>query len=338
MERNSNRKKLLNQLGLTCSDEWVGDKTWSPDLNQRIFVWIPEFFIPERRYRYLAMCRCQVSKLWDVFRKWIQENGYYLDLKKINQNLLIEFEAELPSLGWSRSAIHLIEIVLVRLRQHLHTQKVVWCNSHVSRGAFTLTPEFHISVKDFRRIRDQIFESGNDYEILYFDLYTITRLLSFSLMSLKGRNITFKGDHALIHCEFTIYKNETYICSRQTSRLFLKLLRSRNIVADEEIFGGYKRIHWILEKQIREICISESIPLFAFDSLCGFQNSFSNRIPDSISGRSDVFWENWSPWRRKRITRKHLEVADWIYKYVTEYKAFYQPQYKPHWSIKSLTK
>ena len=339
MEQNSNRDKLLNQLGISGSDKWVGDKIWSPDLNQRIIAWMPEYFIPERRYRYFAMCRNQIGKLWTVFMEWMRENNYDLNLKKIDLGLIRAFEEALPSLGWSRSAIHLIEITLVRVRQYLHAQRIVWCNSHVARASFSGDPELLISVRDFRLIRDAVFDFGSDFEILFFELYTLNSHMYYNLSSLKGENIRFEKNRALIFFDRNhTTLNNAFICSLQTSYTLLKVLRSRNITAGEYIFGDNNAVERQLRKEIERLCLSVGIPMFALDSIHGFQERYGSKLSGKISVSDDVLWETWFPRRRKRILKTHLEAVDWIFKYITQKKECYHWDYSPHRLLVTLSK
>jgi hypothetical protein len=339
MEQNSNRDKLLSQFCIGCWDKWVGDKTWNKELNLRIINWMPEYFIPERPYRHFAMCRNQIIQLWHVFQDWIHSTGHSLDLKKIDLEMILEFEKSLSSFGWSHSAIHLIEIVLIKVRQYLHLHRIVWCNSCVASESFSLRPPFLISIQDYRMIRDHIFSEGNDYEISYFELLALDPSVSLELKDLKGRNVLFKKNRSfLVFDHGRKSKKEAHICSLQTSQVLLKLLRSRNILADEFIFGGCQNVRWALEKRIMKFCITTNIPLFAFDSLCGFQRSYSAILPDAVSGCHDLLRDNWFPRRRKKITREHLAAADWIHEYLTQEKECYQVPYVPHSSLVKLAK
>ena len=329
MVQNSHRDELLKQLNIASSEPWAAETAWSPEINQRVIDWTGKCLIPERHYTLLHLCRPQLIRIWDIFLNWLKENETYLDIKNIDLDILMDFERQLPSLGWSKAAIHLVEVILVTIRKHLHIQRIIRTTYVTFNECFSV--DINITVEDYRTIRQYFLEMGNDYEILYFELITLYSALKPYLSELKGKNVSFQGQRAVITPEEEAYLfiDGSYQCPLSVSLKMLKLLRSRNILANELIFYSIAKLNKDFQKKVKKVCKANNIPYFAVESLQGFLERYCFRLEKMGLYSYKQTYPLIYPLQRTPVSQTHLEILEGLYKTITEKNRYYESSYKP---------
>ena len=332
MEHNVEREEFLQELQIPSNELWIGKRLWNQELNQQIMDWISQHFIPKASYPLLARCREQIASLWKSFQEWLWRQNDGLDLRVIDSNLLLKFETTLPVLGWSPSAIHLIEGLLIHLREFFHEVCFLPLSFPLQQKWFSKKIPFSIKTSDYRTILNYFMEQGNDFEIVYFDLATMAPRIK-EKTPLHGADVLFKEDRAFIAREFS--GRQFYLpCAKPISERLLRLLRSRNILAGERIFRGQDGralIHYKkFKKMVETVCLKSNIPLFATESLFGFQLDFLRRLERKGIYKPKQLLELAFPTKGSFISEKSLDLLDEIYNRLVEDREEYDPPYTPH--------
>ena len=269
MVQNLNRKQLIKKLGIHSKTLWAIDNYWTPELNQRIMNWIGKEFIPGNNQQVFKLCREQILLIWPVFQKWLKKTGQVFNLCDMDLIILERFCNYLPKISWPRSAIQLIEMTLLEVRKFLYLKTLMSGYYLWGRNFFIEDYCFSVSLWDFQTIRNYFLK---DYsEFVCFELFT----LGLKKLDLHGKDIVFKDDRAYI-----VSGNQILLaCPLIVSKNLLKLLRTRNILANDKIFSTSVN-EKILKKRIYQICLEKNIPLFAPGLIQGFPKEFMRTIDE----------------------------------------------------------
>lgn len=322
------RENILFHLSISDTKSWIVDDLWNQYLNKQVMQWIGEQFIPNYRYSIFPSYRKQMITMWDVFQKWLPENSF--DFCNIDPNLLTQFSKYLPSLGWSSSAAQFIELVLLFARRY-------FIRHNIAKGTDSLNKKYSLkdlflgtTVSDYRAIRNFFLSHGNDFEIVYFELFSMG--MDLENAPIFGKDIVFKGNYAHI-TRNSSSGSKVFPCPKSVSKQLLKLLRSRNILAQESVFLGSGKRAIVnerkLKKQIVSFCEAANIPVFAADILPTTYKAFImalvHREDFTFEDVKALFYLGENP----NISLEKLELLDNIYNQLTNDKFYFEPSYDP---------
>ena len=226
---------------------------------------------------------------------------------------------------------------MIYARKRLYNRKIMRCPTNVATETFSpLATGLFIRVDDFRAIKQHFMEEGNDYEIAYFDLTTIDTMIYIFACALKGSNVVFEGERAFISLPDEHIDHRLYPCPSEVSRRLLKLLRSRNITAEEPIFERGLKFCWIIKEKVERFCLNSNIPSFASELMIGFLNNFIVAYcdDDSFMTLEPIVF----PRRKRPPSKEALKALDSFYREVTENKRYRERSYSPHRAILGLNR
>ena len=322
------REQILSTLSISNTEHWIVDLLWGKALNKQIIDWIGEYFIPNYRHSIFSLARKQMLILWELFKKWFPSDLF--DFCHIEPDILARFSKDLPSFGWSSSASQLVELVLLFARRYFYRHKI-------ARGSDFLDKEYSlkeiflgITIDDYRNIRRFLNTCGNDFENIYFELLSMD--MQLQEIPIFGKDITFKNDYAYITRKFDSIK-KVFPCSKLVSKQLLRLLRSRNIVAEEPLFFGSGKRTIVnkkkFNKKIISFCEAENIPVFAVEALPFMYKAFIM----ALVGLKTFTFEDvnvlFHLGEEASISLSELELLDNIYEQLIDEKFHFEPSYAP---------
>jgi hypothetical protein len=328
MMPNSNRAVLLQRLKLPAGERWAGDIYWSDRINHRLLNWVSEEFISRaKRMEPLTLCKPQLPHIWKEFNAFVSRSGRYVDLRDIDLLLLIDFEKALPRLGWSPTAVHLIEALLIVVRRYLHQQKILYGYFSEPLKRTPLAPIFPISIPDFRTIQSRYVQQANDYEVSYFDLITTYSKFRHALQKITGGDVRFEHHRGFITVAETPFPLPEAISER-----LLKLLRSRDILAKEGIFSSIGPLWKPFCRKIANICIAHNIPAYAPEAIWGFLSIYLWHLQELDVYNYEEIKSLWFPQAEESPSVASLKILDRVYRQITVGKKFrsYVVPYSPH--------
>jgi hypothetical protein len=332
MTQNSNRSAILRKLHIPSDETWAGDIYWDSEKNDYLLEWISHDFILNTRVQWkrLAICRTQLHRIWEYFRVYLARTSRPLDIRNIDLRLLVEFEKTLPSLRWSCSAIGLIELLLICVRRQLHRQKIIYACSPAVKQTLRRTPlepTFPVSVKDLRTIQKRFFDRANDYEITFFDLITTHSQFRLCFSRIKGSDVHFDNDRAYIMADYMPHP-----LPLEVSQRLLKLMRSRDILSDEDLFGGVGNLWKAFCKKVAAICTAHNIPTFAREAIWGFLSTYLLNLLRQGLYESDQIRSILFPNTDDPPAESSLKILDRVYHQITRGRKFFEfnTPYSPH--------
>lgn len=334
-----NRTELIQILQIPSTELWAADVHWNAVINQCTMDWISEYFIPYFTHHLFTLCRKQMASMWKLFQNWLKLSGHSFDLREIKPAILIEFGKQLPSIGWSSSAIQLLEVILIKARQYFDEKQLIRKDYCLPKEYFTKKFSFPLSVEDFRIIRKFFVTEGNDYEYIYFEL----AIMDIDIQkgpAIQGKHIVFEGDYAYVVRDLPSGP-KVFPCPKAVSKKLLILLRSRNILAEEFLFGGGSNKRPIVKEKIfktitTSICEQANIPLFIRDSLYAFQKDFIWSLARKRIYGVDVIAPLVFPGDKPNLPLATLELLDEIYSKLVNEEIHDEHSYIPRHVLNTL--
>jgi len=320
MKQSSNREKRIQLFQIPSNETWAADQYWNPEINQRIMTWIAEYFIPRHNDALFKPYRNQMAELWHLFQQWLKETDKSFDLREIDIEILIEFGKALPSLEWPSSAVQLVEVVLIKVREYLHNVRLLENPSGLRKNFLREEPAFQISVQEYWTLRQFFLGEGSPHEKLYFELATMNLNLKNG-PEIFGKDIIFNRGRAYIARRFSQFQG-LIPCSKPVSKQLLLFLRSRDILAEENIFNdsnGEPLVNYSLFKEkAKELCEKRKMPFFVADALYGFQRELMLGLIIRGNYSFDDMEPLIFPENDHDLPNRNLELLDKVYSQLTE--------------------
>jgi hypothetical protein len=323
---------FLEFLRFPKNSLFFGDTAWNKDCDLRLEQWVDMFWVPNINCQIINQSREQGKKLWICFLNWKKEQSISVDYRNIDPNILLKFENVLSTKGWSPSAIYLLEHVLILIMQWLYKNQVLSFPGKGMDMPFFGKYQKSISYKEFRLIHNYLKQHGNDFEVCILDLMLLNRKVGSKVFSLLGSDIHFKEERA--YFQISLFEQNTfdYPCPQGISQRLIKLLRSRNILANEIIFGDKKLIK-AYQKRLKEAFLSQGIATFCINSLPEYLFQFLD-----ILMRLNLKFENFkgclfNDSNGNSDLDLHLGLLDEIYDKLISDTDFKDLPYIPHYLI-----
>ena len=313
MMQSSSKKALRDFLQIDYDESFFGGEGWQKRHDNGLQNWIREVLIPTKKCRIMAECRPQLLPLWDLFFEWLDANQRRFKILKIDLKPLSDFGDSLTGFNWSPAAIYLIETILIRIRQQMRREKIADCSPKLYRETFSGRYPFRVPLSDYRKIHQLLIEEGNDYEIVLLELLPFVSAYGHDMASLKGSDILFKRNRAYIQFRH-LGTVSVHPLPLRISKALLKLLRSRDILGDEFVFGGQTNTYLMLKKKVEPFLLKENIPLFALQA-------FENIVRDRLLEMENAYKSSWigtigcllSPRLHDKIVGESLRILDSVF-------------------------
>ena len=163
-------------------------------------------------------------------------------------------------------------------------EKKIFCSDIPNRILIHDLTYFPISIDDYRSIKNYIHKVGNDYEILYFDLFTLNRNFITSPCP-EVNEVSFQNRHAIINLI-----DQKVICPTDISKQITKIINSRNLIENEPLFASMARIRGDFRLKIKKFCLSSNIPMYAQKSIASLFLRFCQK--NDITSNNPSFAEH----------------------------------------------